>query len=147
MKVQEVMTRNPLCVTPGDSIRDAAQLMKRHGIGIVPVVNEKRSNRLVGVVTDRDIAIRVIAEGLDGNARVSDVMSTDDIATCAADDEVQEAMETMATEQVRRIPIVDERGSLLGIVAQADIVRKGGDHARAELTVQRISEPGGKHLQ
>lgn len=147
MKVQEVMTRDPLCVTPGDSIRDAAELMKRHGIGIVPVVNEKGSNRLVGVVTDRDIAIRVVAEGLDGDARVSDVMSTDDIATCAADDEVEEAMETMAAEQVRRIPIVDERGALLGILAQADIVRKGGNRERAERTVQRISEPGGKHLQ
>ena len=145
MKVQDVMTRNPASVTPGATIREAAQLMQREDTGIIPVVEEQGSKRLVGVVTDRDIAIRVVAEGRDGGARVSDVMSTSKLATCSPDDDVDEAMEAMATEQVRRIPIVDDRGTLVGIVAQADIVRKARDSKRAEQTVQQISEPSGKH--
>src|SRR5205085_4791807 len=124
MKVQDVMTRDPVCLTPGATIREAAQLMQREDIGIVPVVDEPARKRLVGVVTDRDIAIRVVAEGRDSGTRVSEIMSTSQLATCAADDDVNEAMEAMASEQVRRIPIVDDRGSLIGIVAQADIVRK-----------------------
>ena len=147
MKVQDVMTRDPVCLTPGATIREAAQLMQRENIGIVPVVDEPARKRLVGVVTDRDIAIRVVAEGRDSGTRVSEIMSTSQLATCAADDDVNEAMEAMASEQVRRIPIVDDRGSLIGIVAQADIVRKARDGNRAERTVQQISEPSGKHHQ
>jgi CBS domain-containing protein len=121
--------------------------MQRENVGIVPVVEEKGTKRLLGVVTDRDIAIRVVAEGRDGGARVSEVMSSGRIRTCTPDDDVDDAMEVMAHEQVRRIPIIDDRGALVGIVAQADIVRKGRDGSRAEETVQRISEPGGKHSQ
>ena len=145
MKVQDVMTRNPASVTPGATIREAAQLMQREDTGIIPVVEEQGSKRLVGVVTDRDIAIRVVAEGRDGGARVSDVMSTSQLATCSPDDDVDDAMQAMANEQVRRIPIVDDRGTLVGIVAQADIVRKARDSKRAEQTVQQISEPSGRH--
>lgn len=147
MQVRDVMTRDPACVTPGATIREAAQLMQRENVGIVPVVEEKGTKRLLGVVTDRDIAIRVVAEGRDGAARVSEVMSTSRIKTCTPDDDVDEAMEVMANEQVRRIPIIDDRGSLVGIVAQADIVRKAHDGGRAADTVQQISEPGGKHSQ
>jgi CBS domain-containing protein len=139
------MTRNPASVTPGATIREAAKLMQREDTGIIPVVDEQGSKRLVGVVTDRDIAIRVVAEGRDGGARVSEVMSTSKLATCMPDDDVDEAMEAMANEQVRRIPIVDERGSLVGIVAQADIVLKTRDGKRAQETVEQISEPSGKH--
>ena len=145
MKVQDVMSRNPASVTPGATIREAAQLMQREDTGIIPVVDEQANKRLVGVVTDRDIAIRVVAEGRDGGTRVSEVMSTSRLATCAPDDDVDDAMEAMANEQVRRIPIVDDRGSLVGIVAQADIVRKAHDGGRAEKTVRQISEPTGKH--
>jgi CBS domain-containing protein len=141
------MTTNPECVTPGATIREAAQLMQRENVGIVPVVEEKGSKRLLGVVTDRDIAIRVVAEGRDGGTRVSEIMSSGKIKTCTPDDDVNEAMEVMANEQVRRIPIIDDRGALVGIVAQADIVRKARDGSRAENTVQQISEPGGKHAQ
>jgi CBS domain-containing protein len=147
MQVREVMTKDPACVTPGATIREAAQLMQRENVGIVPVVEEKGTKRLLGVVTDRDIAIRVVAEGRDGGTRVSEVMSSSRIKTCTPDDNVDDAMEAMASEQVRRIPIIDDRGSLVGIVAQADIVRKARDGGKAENTVQQISEPGGKHAQ
>lgn len=145
MKVQDVMTKNPASVTPGATIREAAQLMQREDAGIIPVVDDQGNKRLVGVVTDRDIAIRVVAEGRDGGTRVSEVMSTNRLKTCQPDDDVDDAMTAMANEQVRRIPIVDDRGSLIGIVAQADIVRKTRDIDRSAHTVQQISEPTGKH--
>ncbi|HZI42020.1 MAG TPA: CBS domain-containing protein [Gemmatimonadaceae bacterium] len=147
MKVQDVMTKDPACVTPGASIREAAQLMQREDIGIVPVVDEQGTKRLVGVVTDRDIAIRIVAEGRGGDTRVSEIMSTRDLATCSADDDIAEVMEAMADEQVRRIPIIDGGGLLVGIVAQADIVRKTRDSERAERTVEQISQPSGKHTK
>lgn len=147
MKVQDVMTRDPACVTPAATIREAARLMKTEDTGIIPVVEGEGEKKLVGVVTDRDIAIRVIAEGKGSDTRVSEVMSSTRIATCAPGDTVDRAMQAMASEQVRRIPIVDERGSLVGIVAQADIVRKSANDGAAERTIERISEPSGKHNQ
>lgn len=145
MKVQDIMTRDPRSVTPDSTAREAARIMKDEGVGIVPVVDEE-SRRLVGVITDRDIALRIVAEGRDPDAKVRDVMSSDRIATCRPDEDVDNVMDAMASEQVRRIPIVDERGSLVGIVAQADIVRKADDR-KAEKTVERISEPGGRRSQ
>lgn len=142
MKIQDVMTRDPRCVTPEASAREAAQIMREEDVGIVPVVE---GSRLVGLVTDRDLAVRVIADGRDGNTSVREVMSSQRIATCRPDEDLEQAMETMAREQVRRIPIVDERGALVGIVAQADVVRKAKDDRKAEETVERISEPRGQH--
>lgn len=144
MKAKDVMTRNPRSVTPDTPARDAAQIMKDEDVGIVPVIDDA-SRRLVGVITDRDIALRIVAEGRDGSVSVRDVMSSSKLATCRPDEDVDRVMETMASEQLRRIPIVDERGSLVGIVAQADIVRKAGNDRKAEETVERISQPGGNH--
>ena len=139
MRVDEVMTRDPSCVSPEAVIRDAAVIMKREDVGIVPVVDS--DGTLVGVVTDRDIAIRCVAEGKNVDAcRVRDVMSAGEIHTCSPDDEIETLMEAMGREQVRRIPIVDERGSLLGIVSQADVVRKADDK-KAERAVEEISQP------
>lgn len=145
MKIQDIMTREPSCVTPDATVREAAQVMKREDVGIVPVVDAKNSKKLVGVITDRDIAIRCVAEGKDANIRVGDCMSSGNVATCGENDDVDRAMDAMRTEQVRRIPIIDERGSLVGIVAQADIVRKATNDAKAENTVEQISQPGGRH--
>lgn len=144
MRIQDVMTKNPATVTPDAPAMEAAQIMKEEGVGVVPVVENNDSRRLIGVVTDRDLAVRLIAEGRDGQSRVREVMS-ERLHTGRPGDDLDDAMDTMAREQVRRIPIVDERGALVGIVSQADIVRKARDDAKAEKTVERISEPGGSH--
>jgi CBS domain-containing protein len=141
MKVQDIMTGEPRSVTPDSTAREAAQLMKEINAGVIPVVESTSSKKLVGVVTDRDIALRIVAEGKDADCRISEVMSAGDLKTCAPADDVDRVMETMSREQVRRIPIIDERGSLVGIVAQADIVRKADD-MKAERTVEEISQPG-----
>ena len=145
MKIQDVMTRDPSCVTPDTPARDAARLMRDEDIGIVPVVDGD-GKQLVGVVTDRDIALRVVGEGRESDTRIRDVMSRDTLATCRSDGDLNEVMDLMAQEQVRRVPIVDERGSLVGIVSQADVVRANND-GKAERTVKEISQPGGQHSQ
>jgi CBS domain-containing protein len=146
MKIKDIMTKEPVTVTPNATVREAARLMQREDTGILPVV-EEGSRKLVGVVTDRDIAIRIVAEGRDTITPVSEVMSKGRLVTLQPEADVEDAMEKMADEQVRRIPIVDDRGTLLGIVAQADIVRKVRDDRKAERTVERISEPSRRHAQ
>ena len=144
MKAQDIMAKNPTSVNPDTSVQEAAKLMQREDVGVLPVV-ESGSGRLVGVVTDRDIAIRVVAEGQDATqSRVQDAMSSN-VKTCKPDDDVDDVMDVMAREQVRRVPIVNDRGELLGVVSQADIVREAKDDDKAERTVEKISEPGGRH--
>jgi len=147
MKAQDIMSRNPATVTPSTRVRQAAKLMKDQDVGIVPVVEDGggSSRRLVGLLTDRDIAIRLVAEGRDPDTvEVRELMSGSP-KTARADDDVSKVMDLMGREQVRRVPIVDERGALVGIVAQADIVLEAPNESKAEDTVEKISKPGGKH--
>jgi CBS domain-containing protein len=148
MKISELMTKNPCTVNPDTPVSEAARLMKEEDVGLVPVVErvggaETRA-RLIGVVTDRDIAIRHVAEGRTGDSPVRDVMSGG-VKTASPDDSVETVMMLMGREQVRRIPIVDDRGSLVGVVSQADLARKADDTERVEKTVEQISQPGGNH--
>ncbi len=143
MKAQDIMAKNPRTVTPETSVREAAQLMKTEDVGMLPVVRSGSRN-IVGIVTDRDIAIRHVAAGHSSpDCPVSEAMSAN-VKTCKTTDSVDEVMKVMGKEQVRRIPIVDERGDLVGIVAQADIARKADD-GKAERTIEKISEPGSRH--
>lgn len=144
MKAKDIMARNPSVVTPEMRLSEAARLMKSEDVGILPVVESRGSRKLVGVVTDRDIAIRHVAEGHTGDCDVREAM-TSNVRTAKADDDVDDVMSLMGKEQVRRIPICDERGDLVGIVSQADIVRKANSDDKAERTVEKISEPGGRH--
>ena len=147
MKAQEIMTKNPSTVTPDTKLTEAARLMKDEDIGIVPVVEANGSKKLVGVVTDRDIAIRHVAAGHDSSdCPVREAMSSR-LVTARPDDDIDAVMETMGREQVRRIPIVEERGSLVGMVSQADVVLEARDEKKAEEMVENISKPFGKHSQ
>lgn len=147
MKVQDIMSRNPTCVTPETPLAEAARLMKQEDVGVVPVVESENSKRLVGLITDRDIAIRAVAEGRDGKTTSVGHIMTSEVRSASPDDSVDDIMTLMGREQVRRVPIIDERGSLVGIVAQADIVLEAKDDKQAEKTVERISQPGGRHSQ
>lgn len=140
MKAREIMTKDPRTVTPDTGLQEVARLMQSEDVGIIPVVEAGGTN-LLGVVTDRDIALRVVGEGKDAKTtKVSDVMSKG-VSTCKQDDSVDDVMDLMGKEQLRRVPIVDERGALVGIVAQADVVREAKSDKKAERTVEKISEP------
>src|SRR6476661_9770283 len=111
MKVHDIMTGEPRSLTPQATAREAAQLMKEIDAGVIPIVESSSSKKLVGVVTDRDIAIRLVAEGRNVDCQVSEVMTSGSLATCTPGDNIDRVMETMSREQVRRIPVVDERGA------------------------------------
>jgi CBS domain-containing protein len=142
MKARELMTQEPTCCTPEDTIQQAAQLMRDHDCGCIPVVADKQSKRLVGVITDRDIAIRCTAEGKGSQTRVKDVLSPNP-TSCGPDDDVEAVERIMGGEQVRRVPVVDQRGSCVGVIAQADLARNHQAASESEVgkVVERISEP------
>src|SRR3954451_3959189 len=131
------MTSNPQAVEPDKTVAEAAKLMKAEDVGIVPVVDDQ--NRLVGTITDRDIAVRVVAEGKDPQSTTVSEVASQDLVTIDPQQGLDEALRLMAQHQVRRLPVVEEDGKLVGIVAQADVAR----HADAERTgevVEEISE-------
>ena len=138
-KAKDIMTRHPQTVTADATVQQAAQLMKSEDTGVLPVVESQGSRRPVGVVTDRDIVVRVVAEGR-AMATVREAM-TPSVRTAKADDSLNDVMELMASEQVRRVPIVDDAGELVGIISQADLVLEGDDK-KAEQTIEAISQPG-----
>lgn len=140
MRVKQIMTPDPATCTPESTAREAAALMRDHDCGSIPVV--EGGKRLIGTVTDRDLAVRGLAEGKGPEARVRDLM-TPDPATCLPEDEVENVRQVMVQALVRRVPVVDEDGLLVGIVAQADIAREEGAATDREVgrIVEAISEP------
>lgn len=145
LRAADIMTENPETVTPEATLADAARKMRDLNVGIIPVVESEQNRRLRGVITDRDIAIRAVAEGRDATqTRVSDVMTTS-VETCNKNDSVQNVLQLMEREQVRRVPITDREGRLVGIVAQADVatdIDSDTGSRRVADTLERISEPG-----
>ena len=136
----ELMTKDPVCCSPQDSAERAANLMKRHDIGSVPVVAAPDSRRLVGVITDRDLALKVVAESRDpGNTRVGDLM-TRDLVTCHGGDDVKKALTAMKQHQVRRVMITDDTNELVGIIAQADMATSLSEPERVAGLVKEISK-------
>lgn len=134
------MTPNPVSCVPEDNIVRAAMLMKQHDVGSIPVVSDRETMRLTGIVTDRDIALRVVAEQRDYyNTRVSDMMS-EDMVTCREDDDYDDVVKAMRKKQIRRIPVVDHNERLLGIIAQADVARTGESQSVSR-ALAAISEP------
>jgi CBS domain-containing protein len=137
---RDVMTEDLVFCAPGDPVSKVAQLMKREDIGPVLIVDNERSKTLVGIVTDRDLALKVVGEGRDPkNTKVEDVM-TRKLITCHADDNVENAMKAMAQYQLRRIPVVDENMKLVGIISQADVATRVDEPERTAEVVREISQ-------
>lgn len=134
------MTPSPTCCNPQHTIIEVAEIMKREDVGLVPVVDDSEK-KLIGVITDRDVVMKVVAAGRDprGTA-VSEVMTTDPCA-CQEQDSIETVMQQMAAQQVRRIPIVDSGGAIVGIVSQADIATRLANPRETGEVVQAISEP------
>src|SRR5438105_8176322 len=134
--VREVMTSNPCSIDADKSVAYAAKMMRNEDVGIAPIVE---GDRLVGVLTDRDIAVRVVAEGRDPEqTKVTDTMSGD-LVTLDPDQDLDEALRLMARHQVRRLPVVEEDGRPVGIISQADVALEGDDTETGRV-VHRISE-------
>jgi CBS domain-containing protein len=143
MKISECMSQDVEIVTPDQPIREAAQFMLRADAGAMPV---GEGDRLVGMVTDRDIAVRAVAEGRGPDTPVRDVM-TDEILCCFDDDDVEEVAMKMSDNQVRRMPVLSrEQNKLVGIVSLGDLSRSDQGEA-ASVALGGITDPGGAHDQ
>jgi CBS domain-containing protein len=134
--IRDVMTSNPCTIDASQTVAYAAKMMREEDVGLAPIVE---GDKLVGMLTDRDITVRVVAEGKDANAvKVSEVASSELISVNPQQD-LDEALRMMAKHQVRRLPVVEEDGRLVGVVAQADVAREGNAEATGRL-VEEISE-------
>jgi CBS domain-containing protein len=142
MKVHEAMTDDVLVVNPQQRICDAARIMADEDVGALPVAE---NDRLVGMLTDRDIAVRAVADGLGPDTPVADVMSRE-VLYCFEDDELDDVAENMGGNQVRRLPVLNRDKRLVGIVAVCDLVQEDGTR-RVGKAVAGISTPGGPHSQ
>src|SRR5215471_10683460 len=138
MQVRNVMTKGAECVRPSNSLQEAAQKMKNQDVGALPVCG---NDRLVGLITDRDIAVRAVAEGCDPRTTtVKDVM-TPDVLYCSEDQDVQEAAQLMCEHQVRRLVVLNRDKRLVGIVSLGDLAVETGDHKLTGKTVEEVSLP------
>jgi CBS domain-containing protein len=142
MRVKDAMTTDVKLISADHTIQEAARIMAEIDAGIVPVAN---GERLLGMITDRDIAVRAVAKGLPPSAKVADVMSKE-VLYCFEDQDIEEVVENMSDIQVRRLPVVTRDKRLIGILSLADIARKDGALSAGE-AVCGISEPGGEHSQ
>ena len=134
--IRDAMTSNPRGVEVNTPVAEAARLMKTEDVGSLPVVE---GDRLVGMVTDRDIVIRVVAAGNDVQSATVGEIASKDLVTIDPQQELDEALRLMAQHQVRRLPVVEEDGRLVGILAQADVAQEGRDAKTGQL-VEKISE-------
>lgn len=144
-RASEIMTENPEVVTPDATLADAAAKMRDLDVGIIPVVESLENRRLRGVITDRDIAIRAVAEGKDGQSKVEECM-TSGVESVNKNDGIDRVLNLMEREQIRRVPVTDREGRIVGIIAQADLAVDYGEgrpraSRRVQQTIERISEP------
>ena len=142
MKISEVMTHDVQTISPDQPVREAASFMLSADAGAIPVTD---NGRLIGMITDRDIAVRGIAKGYGPDTPVRELM-TDDIVCARADDDVDDVASKMSEAQVRRLPVIDEHERLCGIVSLGDLSREGDEDSATE-ALEGVSTPGGRHQQ
>ena len=141
MKAREIMTDYPQAVTPTDLLSHAAALMRDGDIGFLPVVDDRTSRRLVGVITDRDITIRHVADAHADDCVIRQHMTADQLVTVPPDADTTEIRRLMSERQVRRVPVVDADNHVLGVIALADVAMKEGRDRQTGEVVEKISEP------
>lgn len=146
-KCSDVMTKNPACCLPTDAVQKAAQLMKKENVGCIPVVESEQTRKLIGILTDRDIVLHVVAGGREAKSiRVADVM-THKIITCRGEDDILKVIEAMAGHQLRRMPVVDDYYTIVGIISQGDVATRAEAPEETAAMVMTISEPPTTQLQ
>ena len=138
---RDVMTSNPACCTPETPLEQVAKLMIQHDCGEIPVIDS--AEQVVGVVTDRDIVCRTVAQGKNPLAYTAEICMSDPVITVFEDTALAEVLATMEKHQIRRLPVVDHEGRCAGMISQSDVAWVGGEHQVAEL-VREISRDTGQ---
>ena len=139
-KCSGVMTKDPVCCFPSDTVAKVAELMKSNDIGSVPIIENEQTMKLVGIVTDRDLALRMVAEGRDAKSTKADAVMTREVVTCRAEDDLQTALDAMSEHQLRRIPVIDSNNRIVGIIAQADVATRVDQPEKVAAVVKGISQ-------
>jgi CBS domain-containing protein len=144
MTAYDLMTGQPAVIAGSDTVAAAAALMRTRGVGMLPVVKDLESMLLIGILTDRDIVVRHVALGHGAEAKVHEHMSRSPLVTVSADASVAVIADRMTKYQVRRLPVIDSRGAVIGVIAQADLATAVGptDPQLVERVVEAISRPG-----
>ncbi|MDX9850452.1 MAG: CBS domain-containing protein [Anaerolineaceae bacterium] len=137
---QDVMTPNPVCCLPTDNVVTVAQIMQRENIGPLPVIDNTESQKLIGIITDRDLALKVVGEGRDTRSTRVEAVMTRRVVTCRPDDELNIAMKLMSDHQLRRIVIVDNANTVKGIISQADLATRMDQPEKTAEVVKDISQ-------
>jgi CBS domain-containing protein len=134
------MTNNPVCCLPNDTVANVAELMNSGNIGSIPVIENEQTKKLIGIVTDRDLTLKIVAKGLDAKSTKVETVMTRKVVTCRADDDLQKALDAMAENQLRRIPVVDADNKIMGIIAQADVATRIDQPEKTAEMVKEISQ-------
>ena len=143
MKIRDAMTRDVCMVRPDQTLREAAQMMAELDIGALPV---QENDRLVGMITDRDIAVRAVAEGWGADTQIRKAMSSE-IKYCYDDQDIEEVTRNMSDQRLRRLPVMNRDKRLVGILSLGDLAREGSTQDDAGEALCGISRPGGQHSQ
>ncbi|MEP6895705.1 MAG: CBS domain-containing protein [Chloroflexota bacterium] len=139
-KCDEVMTKDPVCLLPDDMAAKAAELMKSENVGSLPVIENNQTKKLIGIVTDRDLVLKIVAEGLDAKSTKVEVAMTHKVVTRLAGDDLQEALNSMAEHQLRRIPVVDKNDKVVGIISQSDVATRSDKRKKTAKMIREISK-------
>jgi CBS domain-containing protein len=141
MKVSQVMTPEPACCLPEDTVDIAARLMRVQDVGMIPVVDDERAPHLLGVITDRDLAILVVGQGLEPRKTKVEEIMTRNVVTCGESDNLEEVLDSMKSHQLRRIPVIADDNGVVGVVSQSDIALRLNDPEKTGKVVADISKP------
>ncbi len=137
---EEIMTPNPICCLPTDSVKKVAEIMLRENLGPIPVIDNVQSRKVIGILTDRDLVLKIIAEGCDAEKTKVESVMTRKVISCRADDDVQKAIDSMSEHQLRRVIVVDKVNKILGIISQADVATRTNEPQKTAEMVKNVSQ-------
>jgi CBS domain-containing protein len=140
----EIMTKDLTCCLPNEMVSKVAQMMKKANIGSIPVIEDEHSKKLIGIVTDRDLTVKVVAEDRDAKTTKVNAVMTHNVITCHPEDNLQVALDLMSKNQLRRLPVLDKDNKLVGIIAQADVATRGNEPEETAAMVKGISRSAKK---
>lgn len=141
---EEIMTPDPICCLPTDSVKKVAEIMLSENLGPIPVIDNDQSRKVIGILTDRDLVLKIIAEGRDPEKTNVETVMTRKVISSRADNDVQKAIDLMSKHQLRRVIVVDKVNQILGIISQADVATRANEPQKTAKMVKDVSQDSEK---
>lgn len=143
MTCEDIMTPNPVCCFPSDNVKKVAELMLQENLGPIPVIDNDQSRKVVGILTDRDLVLKVLAKSHDSEMVKAESIMTRKVISCRPDDDIQHAIDLMSDHQLRRVIVVDKTNKILGIISQADVATRLDEPQKMAEMVKEVSQSSG----